>query len=481
MALALITVNWSLFKMLYPYPNLIFDSYNYIKAAALDLSINSWPIGYSKFLQVFNLFSRSANLLVTFQYLFVELSCLFFFFTWLYLFKPGKLITNFLFILLFLNPLLLYCSNYILSDALFIGLSVLWITQLFWIICRPRPYMIFTHALLLALAFTIRYNALYYPIVAALAFALSRQGLWLKVAGISLPLALLTWFIIFTSGQAAKVTGERQFSAFGSWKLANDALYGYAHVIPGNNDPVPEKFRELDSTVRRYFRVTANKGDLLEIDYTSGSYFMFSLSSPLVMYMNNKYDDDWPFLNTKKWLTVAPLYQSYGAYLIKKYPAAFSQYFLWPNFIRYSLPQSEIFGSDIPFNWHESYGGVYVRKLFDLKTISIKESAVNLSTTILFMYPALFAIIHLGFIFGWLGFLFCRGFSKLKRPWSYCILLVAVLWCCDFGFSIVSAGIVLRYQIFMIIMETAFGLYLIEYAYKGLASEVLNGSSLTPA
>ena len=41
-----------------------------------------------------------------------------------------------LFLFLFLNPLFLYCSNFIMSDPLFTTLSIGWLVQLIWLIQR---------------------------------------------------------------------------------------------------------------------------------------------------------------------------------------------------------------------------------------------------------------------------------------------------------------------------------------------------------
>lgn len=465
-AIALTTVLWTLFKILYPYPNVIFDSYNYVRAAALNWNFNAWPIGYSKFLQLFAFFSHSANLLVCLQYVFLESACLVFFFSWLFLFRPGRLITLGLFVLLFANPLLLYCCNYIISDPLFISLSLLWINQLLWVICRPRLYMVFTHALLLGIAFTVRYNALYYPFIAMLAFMLSRRPLWYKAAGIIIPFVLVAAFTEYTRTQVKAFTGEKQFSAFGSWKLANDALYIYARVLPGQPEGMPEKFRELDSMVRQYFLHTQGPVDILYNDFTSGSFFMYALNTPLVTYMEKHYGGGWPFLNTKKYWIVAPLYQSYALFLIRKYPGAFTRYFLLPNFLRYYAPPGEIFGSRVPFQLNESYGGPYLRKMLNITTIETKDSSIDLSVKILTVYQPIIAIGHFGFLFGLISFLFLRGYRRIGNPYNYCLLLIAVLWCCDLAFSVLSAGIVLRYQIFVMVPEIAFGLYFIEFVYR---------------
>ncbi len=469
-ALALTCTLWPLFKYFYPSPNLVLDSYYYIKAAVLRLDTNAWPIGYSKFLRLYNLFSHSPGGLVTLQFIFLQLSLLIFFFTWRLFFLPGKWISCLLFALLFANPLLFYCCNYVLSDALFISLSLLWITQLLWVVYRPRPWMIVSHALLLILAFTIRYNALYYPFIGALAFFISRQRRIYKLAGIVLPLALVASFIFYTRHRAADSGGEQQFSAFGGWKMANDALYMYAHVFSDHPQPVPEKFRTLDSMVRRYFVDYQEKGDILTPDYTSGSFFMFAGESPLVQYMFRQSGRAyyWPFLNSRHWLAVAPFFQSYGAYLIGKYPLAFAQYFLWPNMIRWINPPGEIFGSEMPFQWVEAYGGVYVRACLSMDGMSFSKRSISVSKDILYLYPKISAAVHLAFIIGLLGFLSSGGFRRLVNPVKDGLILITALWGCDLCFSLLSAAVVLRYEIFMMILEMAFGLYFIGYTYKSL-------------
>jgi len=114
----------------------------------------------------------------------------------------------------FVNPLSLYLSNTINSDALFGALSILWVTQLLWIIHKPRVYQLFVQAILLFLCFTIRNNAYYYPLIAIIAFLLTKQNWKWKLAGMVLPFLFIIPFVIHTQNEAYKITGTRQFSLF---------------------------------------------------------------------------------------------------------------------------------------------------------------------------------------------------------------------------------------------------------------------------
>src|SRR5689334_1714580 len=44
------SIQFIIFKILYPFPDFISDSYSYIYTAATHANVGLWPIGYSKFL-----------------------------------------------------------------------------------------------------------------------------------------------------------------------------------------------------------------------------------------------------------------------------------------------------------------------------------------------------------------------------------------------------------------------------------------------
>jgi hypothetical protein len=75
------------------------------------------------------------------------------------------------------NPLSLHLSNMVNSDGLFLALSIMWFALLLWIIYKPSNKIIYWHTILLFAAFTVRYNALVYPLIALLAFRLSKLSL----------------------------------------------------------------------------------------------------------------------------------------------------------------------------------------------------------------------------------------------------------------------------------------------------------------
>jgi hypothetical protein len=453
-----------IFKLLYPYPNMVMDSYVYIRPLVEGRQVNSFPMGYTWFLQVFSLFSRSTTLLVWVQYLLLEAACLLLFFTLLYFFQPGRWVRLLLFLFLFANPLFLYCSNFIMSDPLFTTLSIGWLVQLIWLIGRPRLYMILVHAGLLLLVFTVRYNALYYPFVASLGLLLTPLRIWQKLAAIGLQFLLIGAFILYTIQQMKELTGLSQFSPFGAWRMANNALYMYGHVCLEKKDSVPGKFASLDQMVKDYFNAVRWVDDQADAR-SGGAFYAGDDGSPLLQYMYRQHGSDTIFLNLKTFGEVAPLYSAYGTYLVRTYPLDYFRWFLWPSAIRYTVSPTEIFSMLSPFYLREDEIGKEASQWFGLKTLTVSPFKINLRNKILSPYPVFLGLTHLVFIFGLLEFLFFGGLKKVGRVNGYIIITVGVFWICDLFFKVTAGAIVLRHQLFLMILEYTFALLFISFIY----------------
>jgi hypothetical protein len=471
-ALALTAILLTVFKLIYPYPNMVLDSYYYVLAAISHADVSPWAIGYSWFLRFIGFFSHSPLLLVIFQYLFLEASLLVFFLTLTEILKLSKVSKWILLVFFFANPLLLYCANFVMADALFISLSVFWISLLLWMIDRPKIYLLWIHTGLILLVFCVRYNALYYPIVAALAFLVSRFGWRQKILGIVTQLVVIGSFIGYTTWRVGEISGKAQFSPFGNWKTANDALYMYGHVYQEDTDSVPEKFAALHQTVRQYFQAGGSVDDLLNFkSQFYGSAYMFKDGTPLVKYKVLQYGRDTEFVNFNKMAGVGPLYGEYGAYLIRTHIGAFLEYFVEPNAIRYMFPPMEAFASLPPFFLRSDYLGQAAGTWFGLKTLTPKLSSINLRGHILRPYQTMTFFIHILFFLGLAGFLILKGSQSLSGMELNSLILLGALWLCDLGFNLTAAATVMRYEILILMVEVGLMLWLIETTFgrkKGL-------------
>ena len=377
------------------------------------------------------------------------------------------LVSLLLAIALFCNPLVFYMSNFIMSDTLFTALSLVWVVQLIWIIGRPKPYMIWSHAILLLLVFTVRYNALYYPIVSLVALLVSRFNIRGKLVAIFFPLLLIGTFVLYTQAEMKQLTGVSQFSPFGGWQLANNALYMYGHVYQRKSEDLKGELGMLDLAVRRYFDSTHRVESMLDYNAIGPGFYYSSVdNSPLFLYMHEKYGPDTVFQDYRKWGPMGALYSQYGLGLIKAHPLAFAKYFAWPNAIRYFYPPTEIFERLSPFILRQDGFGQMAQRTLGVKTLIVSIDLIHLRNRILSFYPALFMLLNIFFILAVLGFFLVGEPNTLDNLLVQIIRVVAILCLCNFLFSITASCIVLRYQVLIMMVEFGFGLVLIDHIYN---------------
>ncbi|MDR3716743.1 MAG: hypothetical protein P4L51_28380 [Puia sp.] len=457
LAAAVIVVQFLVFKFLYPFPNFMPpDSYSYLDSAFHNLSINMWAIGYSKFLRLFSSITSSHVAMVWFQYLLLELSILYFLFSMKYLFSPGKWLFRCLLAFSTLNPLIPHISNFVGSDTLFTALSLIWITQLCWIIYRPNTSLLFWHGLVVLAVFTVRYNALYYPVISIAVIILSPLRVKTKLAEVGYILVLIGGFIVSTEYHYYKETKTVQFSAFGGWQLAANALYGYAYAKPDPPDKVPEKFRNLQAIVNHHMdsiRPLYNRPDR-EV----AVYYLWDFKSPLRLYLNSIWGNDTvtPYFN--RWASVAPLYTDYGRYLILHHPEPFVRYYLWPNLIKYFVPPAGFMQTyNMGSNRVDSIALLWFKWKSNVLTHYTRDNKIR----VVAIFSVLLAIVNLIFPLNAAAFVVVGGFRHSNPTVKYILGMMSIVWLCNLVFSVFSAPIELRYQLFpMIITCVLDGLFL---------------------
>lgn len=470
-ALAIWLLQFLIFKFkVYPFANYMPDSYSYLEAAYTNVDVNMWPVAYSKFLRLVSVFTHSDKIVVGIQYFFMQLSSLFFLFSLLYWLKPGRAIRNLLYAFFLFSPLPLYIANYISADSLFIGLSLLWITTLVWIIFRPRPWLLVVQALLLLACFTVRYNAIYYPLVTAGVLLLSRQRWGFKLGGIALSAVLVLTSILYTSQKMQDSTGTRQFSAFGGWQLANNALYMYQHIPAGERGPIPAQFAKLETMVREHMD-TLKKVKFTHDDSVNTYFYLWSGRGPLVQYLTREYkakkDSTTPYF--KRWASEGPLYAAYAMYLIRKYPMQFAQEFMLPNAIKYAVPPTEFLGQ---YNMGKDSVDKLAKDWFNYKTRKVKEhnkKGAEIAATE--WYPVFSALVNILLIMGLIGIVFIQAIRWKEYGLPQLLGLVVLFWLLNSGFSIFASPIVLRYQAFPLLIYLTVAVILFERIYRVAQSE----------
>jgi hypothetical protein len=453
-----ITVEFVLFKLLYPFPDFFSDSYSYIYAAVIHSDVNIWPIGYSKFLQWFPWITRSHLGLVAFQYYFLELSAAYLFFTLQYFHPLRWVLRNALVVFLFFNPLLLYIANYVTSDALFISISLLWFTQLIWIMQKPRPQQVIIQGILLLLAFTIRYNAMYYPVIAAFAFLISRHRTWAKVAGLLIGPLLILPFILHSRTAAKELTGTAQFPLLGGWQWGNNALYMREFVEVDSNAFPSTETAALDRIARNFFRTVPP--DQRDLPNYVANYFIRQGNSPLKIYLHQKYPTRSEFGNLVAWGKASPVFGEYGKFIIKQSPFAFARHYLLVNTKNYLLPpleKLELYNLGADSIWHRG------QSWFELPTPKIRVANKYMQGALLLPFPLLFLLLNVFFGIVLVQLLRRQRFEAGGPGFAQIILMVTAFFILNFAFSVFANIIVIRYQVLPMILLATFSLLSLEY------------------
>ena len=468
--LGIMILEWILFKLCYPFPDFFSDSYGYIIAAALHLNVNIWPIGYSRFLAFFHFFTTSGWTLVFFQYLVWSVSALYFYLTVTYFYHTGRNTRTFLCIFLFFNPLFLYVANYVTSDMLFISMSTIWITQLIWILHRPRLYQALVQAILVFIMFTFRYNAMIYPLIATGVFLMSKQKIWAKVLGIVSAPVLILLFIIWSSQAAKDLTGTAQFPPIlGGWQWGNNALYIRGFIQEDSNAfPTPET-AELDRISRKFFSLPSRPQDLLYSEVAN--FFIRHPEAPLKQYMRRHYHPHTDYEDIVAWGKVAVIFDLYGKFIIKRHPLAFARYYLLVNTKNYFIPpleKLEIYNVGQNEMW--SSGQAW----FQYPSPKVWCISKKLQGTVLALFPISFLLLHLYFIISLIQFVRLGGFRKTSRTVRYTILIITTFLALNAAFSIFANIIVIRYEIFPMLVFFSFAMLLTDY------SEILSASARHP-
>src|SRR5258708_2980402 len=451
-AIALVIAQFFLFKHYYPFANFMYDSYYYVDGAAKNLDINTWPIGYSRFLRIVSAFSHSDMILVFLQYLILESALLYLFFSMKSLIGLSRQVGLAIFLFFQVNPALLCASNYVLSDSLFLAMSVCWFTELLWMLFRPSTKRLLLQVLLVTVLFTIRYNALYYPLISFTVILLAKTRWPLKLVSIGLTVLLLVGFIRFNQEKYRALTGQPQLSSFGGWQLAGNAMIMYRNFKDFSGDKPPAELEDLHA------RVVGHLDSLNHLknrpDTSLQLYWLWYESSPFRRMLVDVDRQDPRGSDFKHYASLGNLYGSYAAFLIKKHPLAFARSYLLKNLKWFSVPAKEFLGT---YNLGRDSVGKDVSEWFHYKSQKVKGFTKELG--VIKLYPILMTLLNVGFILGILGYLVLKGYEKASPRLQLFLRLSVLVWLSNFFFSILASPIMLRYQLFnMVVLSVSVAL-----------------------
>lgn len=451
-----------IFKMVCPNAFFLSDSNAYVLAAIQSNEVMYRPFGFSKFLQMVHSFSNGLDFFIWVQFLLLFVAGQFAFYSVDYLFRfKNQIFKKLSWFFITFNPVIFLLANFVLSDAVFTALTVVYITLLLWVVSRPNWWVIALQAIVLYWAFQIRYTALYYPALTVLALLLStKSNIVTKAIGM-----LATFLVIFASykhikAQVNEVTGVDIFSGFSGWQMANNVVGIYPYINTSADEFETPEEKLLDSLSHIYVDSmdATNLQMIKEGKLTSG--FLWDKKSPLKVYLFNhiyKYRVNY-FIS---WYEVSEVYGDFGKTVIKNHPGAFFKYYLWPNTKNYFWPDSEDFGKYVTTNGEIPKD---TREWFDVKTKQDLDSIPNFQKAVSAYATVLnFLLAFLNLILPIIYYInrkkiITEDSTNEKKSVIFWWLMVG----CNMAFSIFAALIVLRYQCLLLIIGFGFPIIMLD-------------------
>lgn len=443
-SIAMSLMLWSIFKYFYPYPDFFSDSYSYIYAASENLNISIWPIGYSKFLNLFHHITHSDVALVTFQYLLYIFSALFAYNTICYHYYISYVNKKIVYAFLFCNPLIFYISNYVNSDPLFLSLSLLWLSMLIWSMETRNIFHLITTGLLLFFCFTVRNNAYYYPVVTIAAILLSKHFTWIKATSTLIYIVLIGAFIGFTKHEAKEITGHPQYSLFTGWQLANNALYMYPFISVDTTIFKSTATKELYQITDSFFKRQGLKVSEV-LPFYEANFFIVERTAPLKVYVRRHYKIPDERSSIISWGKSSAIFSEFGYALIKNHPLEYLKHFVVPNTKNYFLPPLEkLHVYNLGLNEVDEEAQFW----FDFPTPRVMARSYSIQDKLLAIYPSLFMFVNVLWLLS-IILIISRGLKSRVRLENMRHIIVFTLFIIlNFLFSVSATINVLRYQVF---------------------------------
>jgi hypothetical protein len=349
------------FNWAYPFTVYTNDTPNYFHAAEAGGFCGYRPYGYSAFINFCMFFSKSIYCIVFIQSLLYLLATLLFVFTIEYLspFKNKKLFYGFI-ILLSLSGQAFFISNVLLSDSIFLSLSLIWISSLLHLFTDKNnnyPFLLLNFVICF-LAAKIRYAGLIYPVIGSLAVLVMYRK-HLKTLLTYLVGFLLVFYTVYQQGVSQNKTlyGVNVFSAFGGWAKLNNASVIIPEIkgetkkdeirlLNAFRDEIKEDARKrneiglLDAFLKQY------PDSIYAIRNVLTSQLMWKKTYPEKMFLTGYiYPKNKEHGYVPCYVYTGRLYGEYADYLVKTHPGTFINKFYFPNLLRTIYPKDEGLGN----------------------------------------------------------------------------------------------------------------------------------------
>ena len=321
-----------LMRIFYPMPFVYSDSAAYINSAVYGTFNVFRPMGYSHYLAMLHSIVPTLGFIFYVTYILYIVSTLTL--TWVAVktldIKRHSIILA-MGLCSILSARIIFSCNYLMSDALFVILSSLYLTTIMLMFGKKPWIWLIVNLILLWLMCKVRYSGLFFIPVSIVAFYVSLSSFKTpaRIAAACIPLILAFCFYNSEKKSFKENIGIEAFSGFGGWQSINNAsvLFPEAKQIPLSY------FKDKDLQNLHKYMCTCPDG-VFNDDYTMGTTYMWDNSLPykqftfaMCQYKGTPY--------AYQWVANGDLFGRYATQLIKRYPFQYiKKYFfpaLWSN------------------------------------------------------------------------------------------------------------------------------------------------------
>lgn len=425
----------------FPIPDFTADSRMYIFGAITDSKLSYRPLGYSSFLSAVHNISPDIATVAFFQFLLFLASTIFFLQTFFSIFAVPKKLKAVVYFVCLVNFPFIFIANTIMTDSLFISLTMLWLTFLLRIITR---YNLFSNIMMIAIFWGllfIRFNALVYPVVAILALLFFVKQKAIKYVNISLIVLISVGFFFNMKNRVQEQTDTNIIAGFSGWQLASNAFNAVMHLKNCNLNDLNEETAIINDLCCRY-KDSLQKTNRVKNEYDFG--LLWNNNSPFKKYQHyyqakNNITDEF-----EGWTKASIALNEYGWSIIRQYPSAYFLRYLVPNTVNYLNPDLEMLQSyQLP--------GIQIlpviREYYQLP-VTVKNSNQNLPNDLNWLYKPLFFIVSVLFIL--MLVLLLIFYKKIKmavfpKPVYNAAILLMGFYLLKMMFDVYAAPVAYRY------------------------------------
>jgi hypothetical protein len=277
--------------------------------------------------------------------------------------------------------------------------------------------------------------------------------MWLKTGVAITSFGILFLLMDTISDTTEKITGTRTFSAFSGWQMASNAI----HVLrnqPADTTDFDEEQRDINHFVINYF-IDRDSLHLKEEEITAS--YIWDRQSPLKQYLGYYASKDNYNNYFETWTALGPVFNNFGATVIRQQPLAYARYFVWPNTKRYFLPVMEAYQL---FNEGRDSVDKLATRYYGYSSNKIDNRNASLQIHLLAPWQYLFPIINFLFILLGLLYLITGKYRQQTRLFNHVLLTVAAFYLGNLLFVSAVAPNVFRYHLFVITLLIVFNTYL---------------------